>query len=425
MLADIVELSKRVFKEKPNDQISTSAYLLNMAIRLKPMRRVLKDTGSIYLHCDPTASHYLKMIMDAIFGQTNFRNENVWCYRKMPNKIKSFQKNHDILFFYSKSNNYQFNVLRGEMTEGSKRTFESAANRGYNANNSKKMVTVFDWDKYTDAVAKGIIPDDLKPTEFKDGKPPLKDWWEDIKILGGPYNKERLGYPTQKPIALLKRIIEASSNIGDVVFDPFCGCGTTLHAAEELGRQWIGIDISQFSAGLVRNRLIDNFKHKQLHRGNIPVIGCPLTLQDAQNLARTSPFEFEKWACGEVGAQGLFHAPGERGSDGGVDGIIPFYHSKDLFDSNEPPEKTFAVVQVKGGKVNPDSVKALSTTVRQSNAKCGVLICFEKYMRTVENNREKNLIRDMQGEFNFIQGLSVENLIEGNQPRLPGINMAA
>lgn len=388
-----------------------------MAIRLKAMRRVLKETGSIYLHCDPKASHYLKLIMDALFGENNFRNEIIWGYRKMPNKIQGFQKNHDVIFFYSKSNDYTFNVLKGEMTSGSKRTFESAKKRGYNANNSKKMVTVFDWDKYHSAVAHKKIPDDLKPVEFKGGNPPMKDWWDDIKILGGPYNKERLGYPTQKPLGLLERIINVSSNEGDIVLDPFCGCGTTLHSAEELKRKWIGIDISQFAAGLVRNRLLNEFK--QLNRGQIPVIGCPLTVVDAQDLAKSNPFEFEKWVCGEVGAQGLFREPGERGADGGVDGIIPFYYSEELV-SRDLPQKTFAIVQVKSGKVSADSVRALSTTVRQTGAKCGVMICFDKYMQTVENNREKGQIRDMTGTFNFIQGLSVENLLGGKLPYIPG-----
>lgn len=141
-------------------------------------------------------------------------------------------------------------------------------------------------------------------------------------------------------------------------------------------------------------------------------------------MARTDPFEFEKWACGEVGAQGLFHEPGQRGADGGVDGIIPFYYSQQLLD-DKPPEKTFAVVQVKGGKVQPDNVKALSTTVRQSGAKCGVLICFEKYMNTVKNNREKKRIKEMTGDFNFIQGLSVEDVIAGIMPDIPLIRKAS
>ena len=172
----------------------------------------------------------------------------------MPNRIKGFQKNHDVIFFYSKTDDYHFNVLEGEMTEGSRKTYESGKRRGYNANNSKKMVTVFDWDKYTQAINDGKIPADLRPVEFKGGNPAEKDWW-DIKILGGPGNKERTGYPTQKPIALLERIIKASSKENDVVFDPFCGCATTMVAADRLQRQWVGIDISSKAIELVYERI--------------------------------------------------------------------------------------------------------------------------------------------------------------------------
>ena len=206
-----------------------------------------------------------------------------------------------------------------------------------------------------------------------------------------------------KPHCYCVLLSSLSTFVYKPLFDPFCGCDTTLHAAEELNRQWIGIDISQFSAGLVRNRLTDNFN---LTRGDIPVIGCPLSVVEAEELARTDPLEFEKWACGEVGARGLFREPGERGADGGVDGVIPFATSERLLGGDE---RTFAVVQVKGGKVHPDSVKPLSTTVRESGAKCGVLICFEKYMRTVENNREKKRLKDIMDDYNFIQGFALKN----------------
>ena len=358
-----------------------------MAIRLKPMHRVLKDTGSIYLHCDPSASHYLKMLMDAIFGEDNFLNEIIWSYRTGGVSKKWWPKKHDVILFYKKTNKYRHNPLQ-ERVIYEKPFFTSKV------------------DEYGRHYADVYI----------------RDTWDDIKPLINT-SKERMGYPTQKPLKLLERIITASCNKGDLVLDPFCGCGTTLHAAEQLERRWIGIDISQFSAGLVRNRIIKHFK--RLNRGNVPVIGCPLTVTQARQLAKADEFEFEKWACGEVGAEGLFHAPGQKGPDGGVDGIIPFYHKKEFFD-RAPPETTFAVVQVKGGKVTPDSVKALSTTVRQTGAKCGVFICFDKYMQTVENNREKGKIKDVTGEFNFIQGFSVEQVINGEQPKLPGmLRMAA
>jgi len=400
LLADIVDLSKRVFRERPNTQVSTSAYLLNMAIRLKPMRRVLKKTGSIYLHCDPTASHYLKMIMDAVFGNDNFRNEIIWAYTGPGSPyMRQFNRKHDVVFWFSNGDKWVFN-----------------------SDNVRIPHKALNTNKRGAAIPDPLTPE-LREEYLSKGKVP-ETWWSDFSPVGR-IARERLGYPTQKPLSLLERIIKASSNEGDVILDPFCGCGTTVHAAELLHRQWMGIDISQFSAGLIRNRITGNFKY--LDRTDIAVIGCPLTLKDAHNLAQADRFEFEKWACGEVGAQGLFHNPGERGADGGVDGVIPFYTSPKALRSydqnslqNKGGEATFAVVQVKSGKVTPDSVKALSTTVRESGGKCGVMICFEKYMKTVENNREKKYVEDWElGKFNFIQGLSVEDLIKGKAPMLP------
>ena len=251
------------------------SYLIYMSVRLLEMKRLLTPTGSIYLHCDWHASHYLKSLMDAIFGKDNFRNEIVWCYRKMPNKIRGFQRNHDVVLFYTKSDEFTFNPQYGEMTAGSLKTFESGKKRGYNANNSKKMVTVFNWDKYNEAVKSGKIPNDLKPVEFKGGKPLLRDWWDDIKILGGPNNKERITagkYPTLKPLALLKRIILASSNEEDMVLDPFCGCATTCVAAEDEGRQWVGIDISPEAANRVKKRITSDLFHENFnHLTTLPI----------------------------------------------------------------------------------------------------------------------------------------------------------
>lgn len=380
-LANIIKLARSVLNEKPNDKISTSAYLVNMTVRLQAMKRVLKPTGAIYLHCDPTASHYLKMIMDAIYGSRNFRNEIVWSYRTGGVSKKWWSRKHDVIFFYVKSGKYKHNPLQERI--------------------------YYEKPFFNDNV-------DEEGRYFADVY--IRDVWEDIKPLIN-VSRERLGYPTQKPIALLDRIIKASSNEGDWILDPFCGCGTTMHAAEELDRNWIGIDISQFSTGLVRNRLYSNYKHK-FRLKDIEVIGCPLNLRDAMQLAKRNKFEFEKWVCGEVGATGMFHEPGARGADGGVDGVIPFYYSDNF--TTKKAEKTFAVVQVKGGKVSPDSVKALSTTVRNTGAKCGVFVCFDQYMQTVKNNREKRRIKSWGGDFDFIQGLSIESIINGERPKIPG-----
>ncbi len=233
------------------------AYLIMMTQRLLEMHRILKLTGNLYLHCDPTASHYLKSALDGVFGKENFRNEVLWCYKKMPTKANKWQSNSDHIFYYTRSDTgHTFNVLRGEYSPGTLKTYESARRVGYNANQKKMMVTIFDEEKYKAAVKAGKIPSGMRERYYEEnGGPPMANWWSDIKILGGPRNKERIGYPTQKPLNLLKRIIFASSNPGDVVLDPFCGCATACVAAEQLEREWVGIDLSSKAAELVKWRM--------------------------------------------------------------------------------------------------------------------------------------------------------------------------
>ena len=407
-LADIVELARRVYNERPNSNISIGAYLLNMAIRLKAMRRVLKATRSIYLHCDPTASHYLKMVMDCIYG--SMRREVIWSNEDQSgfkSKANNWIRGHDVLLYYRMSQSSTFNKEFSPLDEKTIKRYDQV-------------------DELTGARYK--IYDKGKETERlsylkEDRGAAISSVWTDIPSFQKVNNTgEYLGYPTQKPESLLERIIKASSNAGDVVCDPFCGCGTGVHAAEKLNRQWIGIDISQFSTELIRNRILSNFK--ELSAEDIVSIGVPRTASEALQLFKSSHFEFEKWACGAVGAEGMFHRPGTKGPDGGVDGVIPFYHQRE-FNLKEKAEKTYAIVQVKGGKVSPDNVRGLSTVVRQTNAKCGVFICFDRYMKTVENNREKGTITDALGDFPFIQGFSVERLVTGDRPNLPVFARAA
>ena len=271
---------------------SMMSYLIYMAVRVIEMKRLLKETGSIYLHCDPTASHYLKLMMDSIFkarggggGGGGFQNEIVWCYRGMTPKSNRFNSKHDSIYFYSASGQHTFNEMKGEPTPGSLRTYQSAMRRGYNANHARGMVVIFDEAKYRQAVADGKIPPGMRESYFDGGAPRLLDWWADIKILGGPKNKERTNYPTQKPLALLQRIIKASSNEGDLILDPFCGCATACIAAEVESRKWIGIDVSEKAFELVKSRLkrevnvgaLENkgdhgpiFGHEAIHRTDIP-----------------------------------------------------------------------------------------------------------------------------------------------------------
>ena len=175
-----------------------------------------------------------------------------------------------------------------------------------------------------------------------------------------------------------------------------------------------------FSVGLIRNRLLENFKY--LEHDDVKILGSVATLQDAVDLAKHDKFEFEKWVCGEIGAQGMYHEPGTRGADGGVDGIIPFYHAESL---GSTAETTYAIVQVKGRHVSVNDVKALSTTVRERNGKCGVFVCFDKYKTTVDNQREKQIVKDFAGDFPFIQGMTIERILEGDRPNLSGFRQAA
>ena len=210
------------------------AYVLYMAQRIKEMRRVLKEAGSIYLHCDPTASHYLKIVMDKIFGRDNFRNEIVWCYTAPSNNIRSFPKKHDIILFYTKSDEWTFNADAVRISYKKLNTNKGQSHFGAEVSLSPKVR-----DEY---LHRGKMPE---------------SWWPDFSPVGR-LKKERTGYPTQKPLDLLTRIIKASSNEGDLVLDPFCGCATTCVASQQLNRKWIGIDIEEQAAHLLVERLSDD-----------------------------------------------------------------------------------------------------------------------------------------------------------------------
>ncbi|MDE0616387.1 MAG: DNA methyltransferase [Rhodospirillaceae bacterium] len=213
------------------------SYLIMMAVRLLEMKRLLKETGSIYLHCDPTASHYLKMLMDSIFGGGRFRNEIVWFYRRWPSKQKNFQRMHDIVLRYAKGDDVIWNQLFDPLSDETLKRIKGG----------KKIVTFHD-----EETGKKRI----RATGEKSKGVPMRDVWE-IKQIVGP-SAERVGYPTQKPLVLLDRIIRASSNPGDMVLDPFCGCATALVAADRLDREWAGIDLSPLAARLVLKRLRDD-----------------------------------------------------------------------------------------------------------------------------------------------------------------------
>lgn len=240
----------------------------------------------------------------------------------------------------------------------------------------------------------------------------MEDWWNLPFVRGNEY----LGYPTQKPLALLERIIKSSSNPGDLVLDPFCGCGSTVHAAESLGRKWVGIDISKFSTGLIRRRIVDNFGY--LNRDDIAIHGTPENIAEARALAQQDKFEFEKWVCGALDANGMYKNPGEKGADGGVDGVVELPVIRQVGNKFES-QNEYVIIQVKGGNVAPDAVKALSETVRRLGAVAGIMVCFRDQMGTVENQRSKAIWSDAYKQYPVIQGFSIEDLLADERPNLP------
>ena len=302
------------------------SYLSYMAERIAEMPRLLKHSGSIYLHCDPTASHYLKLIMDEVFGAKNFRNEVVWSYRTGGVGKKWFGRKHDILLFYAKGGDNKFNLMK-------ERSYSTAAPPGF-----KEIEKFQDEDGrwYTMASA--------------------RDVWE-INAIGRS-SGERLGYPTQKPLALLERIIQASSNEGDVVLDPFCGCGTTIHAAHNLKRKWLGIDISTYAIEVIRRERMRDLR--------IRLEGVPKDLRAAKHFAANNPFDFEKWAVTRL--EGFAPNTVQRG-DSGIDGRAKIFALEDAL----------AIAQVKGGKPTVDQLKAFVSTLQGGNFALGIFITLEKF----------------------------------------------
>ncbi len=321
------------------------AYLTMMAPRLLELRRVLKPTGSIYLHCDPTASHYLKLLMDAVFGASNFVNEIIWHYRKWTAGSYTFQRNHDILLFYSKSDTRErtFNQLFMERAPSTLKRFGTAKIISGHDENGKRVPS-----QTSNEDSEGVRQDDV----WDIGRvPPIKQL-----------------FPTQKPEALLERVIQASSNEGDVVLDPFCGCGTTIIVAEQLNRKWIGIDITHLAITLIKNRLNDVFVHDYISElSDYEELGVPKDLKGAYALANVSRQQFELWALGLVGAR---PAQYKKGADEGIDGQILF------FDGSKRAKK--AVIQVKSGKVGPSYVRDLKGVMERENAPIGSLITLKK-----------------------------------------------
>ncbi len=366
------------------------AYLAMMAPRLAELRRVLKPTGSLYLHCDPTASHYLKMLLDAIFGLTNFRNEIVW-RRSHPkgHAFTRFARNHDVILAFAKNAEHVTwnpSYVPHDPERAAQQYALQEAGRPYqltsllNPNTNRPNLTyaflgvtkVWRWTKerMMEEYKKGrvVMPPGGKIPRYKryldeqEGIP-VDDFWADIEFATG---QERLSYPTQKPLALLDRIIKASSKEGDVVLDPFCGCGTTIASAERLKRRWIGIDITYLAINLIKRRLDSTFGSG---KAQFVEHGQPGDLAGAQRLAELDRFQFQQWALNLVNALPIKGGEG-KGADRGVDGLLYFYESKD--------ERRKILVQVKSGAVKRGDVATLLGDVGNQKAVAGILITLDE-----------------------------------------------
>lgn len=367
------------------------AYLTMMCIRLLELQRVLKNTGSIYLHCDPTASHYLKILMDTIFGKKNLRNEIVWCYRRYTAVANRFQKLHDIILFYSKSAKPKFNDLTIEYGEKS-----GKKDSHYKQDEDGQW---FRWQKRKNQPAyKVYLSEGVR----------LGDWW-DIPIINASA-KERLGYPTQKPEALLERIIAASSDKGDLVLDPFCGCGTANAMAQKLDRHWIGIDITHLAVNLIKWRLKEMFN--LIPKRDYKVIGEPEDLTGAKELAVNNRYQFQWWALALINARP--YGDKKKGSDTGIDGYMYFSDEKDKVKK--------IIVQVKSGHVGVRDIRDLGHVIDREKAEIGVFITLEP---VTEPMRKEAIIKGYYSsklnkkQYPKIQILTIEELLTGKNPNLP------
>ncbi len=426
------------------------AYLVMMASRLLELKRVLTPSGSLYLHCDPTASHYLKILLDGVFGPENYRNEITWLRSRNPkgsqHQALRYSPDTDSLLFYARTGSSSLNYSRikiplsveqldikydrkdnkGRFTDGPIIRSPSMGERpnlvyeykGYRPGS-------FGWrvarEKLEEIDSQGNLGWSSSGKPFRKLRPeddtggPVGNCWTDISSIN-PQADERLGYPTQKPIALLERIIQASSNPEDVVLDPFCGCGTAVHAAQKLGRQWIGIDITHLAISLIEKRLRDAFPGIQFE-----VHGTPKDLDGARDLASRDKYQFQWWACSLVGAQPWQDK--KKGADRGIDGIIYFQDEKGI------PKKI--IVSVKGGEtVGRTMIADLKNSVEREKAQIGLFVTLAAPTREMVKEALTAGFYESpnfkSGEYPKIQILTIEGLLNGSQrPRYPDLSQGA
>ncbi|MBI4559885.1 MAG: restriction endonuclease [Candidatus Hydrogenedentes bacterium] len=436
-LADVLVAFRKMLGDS-----NMMAYIAMMAPPLLEMRRVLKPAGSIYLHCDPTASHYLKMLLDAVFGPRLFVNEIIW--KRISAKglaFTRFARDHDVILRYAKGEGWKWNPQYishdAEYIRKFYKYVDSETGRRYrladltNPNKNRPHLTyeflgvkrVWRWTKerMLEARKKGLIfqkepgavPALKRYLDEQEGTP-VDDIWLDIVPIQAS-SAERLGYPTQKPVALLERIVRASSNEGDLVFDPFCGCGTTIDAAQKLGRRWIGIDITHLAISLIRHRLRDTYG-EEIECG-YQVIGEPTSVPDARVLAEQDPFQFQWWVLSLVGAR---PAEQKKGADKGIDGRL-YFHIGGKHETQQ------VIISVKSGKPNNAHVRELFAVVTREGAALGALISMHAPTKPMRAEAaEAGTFESPWGKHAKIQILTISDLLHGKKidmPRTAGTNV--
>ena len=355
------------------------AYLVMMAPRLVEMRRVMKPTASIYLHCDPTASHYLKLLMDSVFSPGHFQNEVIWSYRTGGASKKRWARKHDVLLFYSKESDWQFTPQM---------------ERSYMMHKYGFKKSDFQIDPETGQQYSMVLG---------------RDVW-DIPSLGSD-TAERLGYPTQKPLALLDRIIKASCPEDGIVLDPFCGCGTAVDAAQQLERRWIGIDITYIAIDLIIKRL--RHRYGDNVQGTFATNGIPKDVESSDALFERNPFDFERWAVSMVNGQPNDKQVGDRGVDGRV-----------RYDAGTDAAG-IAIVSVKGGQqLNPAMVRDLAGTMGHENADMAILVTrytpTRGMLEAAKSSGTYQLPKTLN-KYPKIQIITVAELLEGKHPDMPPV----
>ena len=435
----------------------TMAYLAMMAVRLLELHRVLRPAGSLYLHCDPTASHYLKVVMDRVFGPECFQNEIVWKRTSSANNTHRWGPVHDIILFYSKGDKFTWNTVfqdfddtyleakyrykdeRGmyrlsDLTAAERRTGDSGMPwRGFDPSKTgRHWAAPSEAVKFLDGSPKATTQEKLELldangfiywTPGRPGKPgfpqfkrylPKGQAAQDTITDVAPLNsmaKERLGYPTQKPVELLARILSASSNPGDVVLDPFCGCGTTIHAAQKLGRQWTGIDVTHLAIGLIERRLKNAFPGIVFE-----VHGTPSDLDGARDLAARDKYQFQWWAVSLIDAQP--YGGKKKGADGGIDGLIYF--------RSDAKTTERAIVSVKGGGVSVPMVRDLKGVLDREKAPIGVFLTLEPPTRPMDKEAASAGFYTLgDRQYPRLQIITVEQALNGMKPAIPLVDTGA